>query len=277
MINFLDKRQLAPYWVNTSSNSLAGSLIRRGSKEIKEAVEELLNGKVFHTQIDEQIVFSQLDEDETAVWSLLLAAGYLKIFSFEENESWGETECSLALTNHEVHTAFRKMIRGWFSRSRPAYSDFIKALLRGDQKSMNAYMNQIASAVFSFFDTGKKASAQTEPERFYHGFVLGLLVELEARYTVTSNRESGFGRYDVIMEPKNSTDDGMILEFKVHEPEEEKTLQHTANAALKQICWKEYAAVLEQKGIPKSRIRVYGYAFEGKKVLIDGGALQTYQ
>ncbi|MCI9134719.1 MAG: hypothetical protein HFI31_11115, partial [Lachnospiraceae bacterium] len=147
------------------------------------------------------------------------------------------------------------------------YNDFIKALLSDDLKAMNHYMNKVALATFSSFDTGNKPSESAEPERFYHGFVLGLLVELSDRYTVTSNRESGFGRYDVMLEPKQG-DDGIILEFKVQDEEEEQELSDTVQAALLQIERKKYEAALLAKGITQDRIRKYGFAFCGKKVLI---------
>ena len=275
IINFIDKKRLSTYWANTSSNSLAGKLIREGSKDIKITMEDLLRGGVLRTRIDEQIVFDQLDHNEYAVWSLLLASGYLKVEEHTFDSDTGREEHVLRLTNKEVRLMFRNMIEGWFKNYSPAYNDFIKALLADDRKAMNHYMNRVALATFSYFDTGRHPSAAAEPERFYHGFVLGLMVELEDRYTITSNRESGFGRYDVLLKPGSGAgaldgggNDAIILEFKVHDPEDEETLKDTVEAALLQIEEKGYAAALMAEGIPADRIRKYGFAFEGKKVLI---------
>ena len=162
---------------------------------------------------------------------------------------------------------FFGLVKRWFEPAKDSYNDFIKALLVGNKKEMNAYMNRIALQTFSYFDTGKGPSG-AEPERFYHGFVLGLLVELNRKYIVTSNRESGFGRYDVMLEPKNIEEPAFILEFKVYDSEEEGSLLDTVAAALLQIEEKQYETVLTAKGISAENIRKYGFAFEGKKVLI---------
>lgn len=263
ILNYLDTGKLDTYWANTSSNSLVGKLLRESDRRMKEKFEILLQGGTLETEIDEQIVYDQLDDDEDAIWSLLLAGGYLKIVAADIQNDYYQ----LALTNYEVEKMFRSMIKGWFKKDSANYNDFILALLQGDKKAMNHYMNRVALKIFSYFDTGNRPS-ESEPERFYHGFVLGLIVELQGRYVITSNRESGFGRYDVMLEPIYDRDDAMILEFKVYDPEDEQTLADTVASALDQIERKQYAQTLIARGIAPERIRRYGFAFEGKKVLI---------
>lgn len=268
ILNYLKTEKLATYWANTSSNHLVDQLIREGNTKIKISMEDLLNGKHLYKEIDEQIIFDQLDHDENAIWSLFLASGYLKVENYTLNEDTGTDLYELSLTNKEVQIMFQKMIRKWFSGTDIVYNDFIKAMLNNDVKSMNIYMNKIALTTFSYFDSGRKPSEEAQPERFYHGFVLGLVVELAERYNITSNRESGFGRYDVMLEPKRKDDFAVIMEFKVRETEEEASLEETANEALEQIERQKYAASLEARGIAAAKIRKYGFAFEGKKVLI---------
>ncbi len=266
--NYLDKRQFAPYWANSSSNSLAGRLIQEGSAWVKQAFEDLMRGNCLETEIvDEQIVYGQLTQKRDAVWSLLLASGYLKVVKKELKKNTDRWRYTLSLTNREVSLMFEGLIQDWFAESGGSYNDFIKALLLGDVKAMNVYMNRVAMNTFSYFDTGKNPSEE-EPERFYHGFVLGLMVDLADRYVLTSNRESGFGRYDVMLEPRNPGDDGIILEFKVQDKSEERELTDTVKAALNQIEKQKYETLLVEKGIPVDRIRKYGFAFSGKKVLI---------
>ncbi len=237
----------------------------------EEVWEALLRGERLCREIDEQIVFNQLGEDENAVWSLLLAGGYLRVEDYAIDEDEGREVYELALTNKEVYIMFRKMIGKWFSGSASVCNGFIKALLGGDTEAMNVYMNKVALNSFSYFDSGKSPSEDGEPERFYHGFVLGMAVELTGRYVITSNRESGLGRYDVMLEPVKKEDDAMILEFKVRNPKKEAGLEDTAKEALAQTERKQYGAALEAKGILKERIRKYGFAFEGKNVLIKVG------
>lgn len=269
IINYLDKKTVGPYWTNTSSNTLVGQLIQQGDKDLKETFEKLVKGQSIYTEIDEQIAFEQLDREENALWSLLLASGYLKVLGFQIEKKYGWKRIyELQITNFEVMLMFRNMVSNWFAQASSSYNDFIKSLLQGDLKAMNVYMNRVALTTFSCFDTGKRPSAEQQPERFYHGFVLGLMVELEGRYVITSNRESGFGRYDVLLEPQNKKDYAIILEFKVFDPDVETSLEDTVQKALNQIEIKKYETVLLQKGIPADRIRKYGFAFCGKDVLI---------
>lgn len=276
IINYLDSGKIGTYWADTSSNSLIGMLLRGSDAMMKEHLESLMLGRTVTAVIDEQIVYSQLDNGgDEAVWSLMLASGYLRVehyMGYEETdeEETDRQEYELALTNREVRVMFGKMIKGWFQPSSD-YSGFVRSLLGGNVKAMNAYMNRVSAEVFSYFDTGKRNTGKSEPERFYHGFVLGLLVELRGRYALTSNRESGFGRYDIMLEPvKSAKDAAIIIEFKVIDEEEEATLQDTVRAALRQIDERQYEKSLTAKGIPAESIRKYGFAFRGKEVLIGG-------
>lgn len=262
IINFLDTGKIITYWANTSGNSLVSKLIREGSRGIKEQFETLLQGNVIEVKLDEQIVYNQLEQSESTIWSLLIASGYLKVIEVEI----AEEVYKLKLTNYEVVRMFQNMVSGWFGEKDGNYNDFVKALLLDDIDAMNEYMNRVALNIFSSFDTGKRPSGM-EPERFYHGFVLGLIVDLRDKYIVTSNRESGFGRYDIMLEPLKEGN-AIIIEFKVFNQRREKTLEDTLKAALSQIEEKNYAQILLSHGFELQCIKKYGFAFEGKNVLI---------
>ena len=268
IINFLENKKIDTYWADTSSNSLINHLIKKSVPEIKELMELLLKRESIEVTFDDQIVFNQLDKSKNAIWSLLVASGYLKIDDIEYKGLLLKPWYHISITNLETVSMFANMFAGWFENPDARYNDFIKSLLNNDLKGMNYYMNKVALATFSYFDTGKNPSETLEPERFYHGFVLGLIVELSDRYEVKSNRESGFGRYDVMIIPLNKSEKAIVLEFKVHENDEEKTLEETVSSALAQIEEKKYDTELINAGVKKENIRHYGFAFEGKKLLI---------
>ena len=267
--NYLKEKKLRPYWADTSSNGLAGKLIRTASPEIKEHMEDLLNGEAVTVNFDEQMVFEQLDYNENAIWGLLLASGYLKAEEVEYRGITLKPWYQLRITNLETVSMFDDMFRGWFEASEAGYSSFVKALMQGDLEAMNYYMNKVSLATFSHFDVGGENSESLEPERFYHGFVLGLMAERAECYQIRSNRESGFGRYDVMTIPKNREKyPAIIIEFKVCNRVKKETLEDAVQEALKQIVDKKYDAELVALGVPQERIRHYGFAFAGKKVLI---------
>ena len=266
--NYLKEKKLLAYWASTSSNDLINRLIQTSKPDVKEFMEELLNEREIVLNFDEQIVFDQLETKENAIWSLMVASGYLKIDKIEYRGILHVPWYHLKITNLETLGMFSEMFVGWFQNTRSNYNAFIKAMLCGNIKEMNAYMNEVALATFSSFDTGSHPSGRTQPERFYHGFVLGLLVELRDQYEVRSNRESGYGRYDVMLIPRQKNQLAFVLEFKVYDAQEELKLEDTVQSALVQIEEKDYDTELVERGISKLQIRHYGFAFEGKRVLI---------
>ena len=272
IINYLKYKKFTTYWADSSSNGLINNLIQKGSPYIKTMLETLIRGEKINVIIDEQIVFSELDYSEDAVWSLMLASGYLKVISSEELNLIRESdnEYELAITNREILFMFRKMILRWFTPAKRETNEFIKALINGDVESMNAYMNKVTLKTISYFDSGNSPSDE-EPERFFHGLVLGLMVDQTENYIITSNMESGYGRYDIMLEPIDKSNENLpciVIEFKVINPKKEKTLEETVEAALNQIEDKGYDAELVKRGVKRENIHHYGFAFRGKNVLI---------
>ncbi|MCD7818720.1 MAG: ATP-binding protein [Lachnospiraceae bacterium] len=261
IINFLGEKKLKPYWMNTSGNALVGKLVQEGSLRIKDEFETLLQGGYIVTKIDESITYAELSNDSKTVWSWFLTTGYVKIVQEREKDY------EIQLTNYEVREAFYHLVEKWFARSYDNYTGFIEMLLKGNLEGMQRYMEKVTLRTFSYFDVGSASSESEMAEQFYHGFTLGLIADLNDTYILTSNRESGFGRYDVSIEPLDKTQDGIIIEFKVFDSKKEKTLNDTTRRALDQIRSMKYETDLKAKGIRK--VRKYGFAFRGKEVLIE--------
>lgn len=272
VVSFIGKKgKYDAYWSNTSGNGLINSLVQGGNACIKKTMEKLIQGESFEAVIDEQVVFTQLNGNADAVWSLLLATGYLKVVGMVKRGADEETCYTLALTNFEVARMFRKMVKSWFEggNTQAYYNEFIQSLLNDNVKKMNTFMNKVALETFSSFDSGNKPSEASEPERFYHGFVLGMVVSLADKYKVLSNRESGYGRYDIMIVPFDRTAKAFIIEFKVIDPDdEEETLEDTIANAHMQIEQKRYETELTASGFAPEQIRKYAFAFQGKKCLI---------
>ncbi len=260
--NFLDEKSLKPYWANTSSNALVSELLRKSGNRMKEAMEGLLQGKTCKAHIDEEIVFNRLDMERDAVWSLLVASGYLKAVNVEGDWKQGK-RYELAVTNFEAAQMFKGLISEWFNTREYYFFDFCDALLAGDVEGMNRIFGDILLKVVSYFDTGTEA--------FYHGLTLGLISCIGHRYIVTSNPEAGLGRCDTLLEPKEKGkgNDGIILEYKRFDGRVDKDLTDTVRRALEQAAERKYSAALEVKGIDREDIKVYGFAFRGKEVLIE--------
>ena len=271
--NYLSDRPDVPedYWAQSGGTGLIDHLLRRGSASLKEGFEVLLDGGVIEREIHEDLVFSGLETDEDAVWALLIASGYIKPGRGKAEVSSGRTE--LSLTNHESGHSLARMIRAWFNtRAGNFMTSFAEALLADDLTEMNASMQQVVLLSVSSFDSGiQPASGNVQPENFFHALTLGMLTCLSGAYHVTSNRESGFGRYDVCIEPVDRARNpfAAVLEFKVFDEKKGDTdLTDTCGRARKQIDEKGYDADLRSRGIPSAMIRRYGFGFRGKDVMI---------
>ncbi|WP_243103563.1 AAA family ATPase [Clostridium sp. OM02-18AC] len=263
--NYMQQRQLQSYWVNTSSNKLIGEMIRRHPLRSKHEIEELMRGEPVHKRINENITFQYLDGDENSLWSLLLSVGYIKADHVVKDRDI--TVCDVSVTNEEVMGMFQTEIMGMFHNGMSICNEFAQALVNHKIEDLNDILLDLSYDSMRYFDTGG-GPAERVPENFYHGLVLGLIVCLREEYRIVSNRESGRGRYDIVMYPRQTERDAFILEFKVRNEKLENNLEETADNALKQIEDRAYEKDLLAAGIPAEHIYKVGFAFSGKDVLV---------
>lgn len=248
-----------PYWTNTSSNDLVKTLVTKGGADLKADLEELIKGNSIEKRINEDIVMGEIDKDTENIWSFLLFSGYLKVVKKRLDK--GEMYCNLSIPNMEVNYLYRQIILGWFKESinNDKFNIMLKSLVIGDIKTFGKILKDFVKNSMSYFDT-----SGSESEKVYHAFVLGMLLGLGDNYEVKSNRESGYGRYDVMVIPKNISKIGIVIEFK--KVDEDENLEKAADVALKQIKDRDYKSELIEKDI--KNIIELGIAFEGKKVLV---------
>ena len=268
ILNFLNSedRQLKPYWIDSSSNDLVRDLILQGPMSLRESVETLLRGESISCALHENIVLKDIAATEENIWSLLTFSGYLKaVFSYQEDEL---AVYQLSIPNREVFIFYRQTIQFWLQKQIGDHrlQHLLKALLQEDITSFEQYLAEMVQTVLSYHDT-----SGDEPERVYHAFVLGLLVNLSSQYHIRSNRESGYGRYDVMLIPKNPQQTGFIFEFKKVDGKYDKTANTAMKSALRQIRDRKYALELHQTGVQK--ILGIGVVVHKKKVWVESVGL----
>ena len=260
ILNYLTDKQLKPYWVNTSSNDLIKMTFRK-SNSLKEKMIKLLNDEPVEVTIELETIIVGIENREENIWGLMLQTGYLKV---EEVVSLEERRYKVKLPNNEIKDLFRSIIRDWFSNKvegndlRSILEDLITLRLEDFERKFK----KLVVEMFSFFDVGENTA-----ENFYHAFVLGMLVGLKDKYFVKSNRESGYGRYDIMLEPKDKNGNSFIMEFKIAEDMEEESLEKLIEEAKKQIEEKKYEQELKERGFKNTTKMIF--AFKGKEVKME--------
>ena len=255
ILNYLTDRKLVPYWVNTSSNDLI-KLILKNSVTVKERIERLLNDEEIEVQINLETVIVGIENNEDNIWGLLLGTGYLKVTGVVD---LAMHIYKVKIPNYEIKILFQQIIDEWF-RNKVIGNDLrsiLKDLVTLNLKEFEKKFNILVKEMFSYMDVGENTA-----ENFYHAFVLGMLVGLKDNYIVNSNRESGVGRYDIMLEPKDKNGNSFIMEFKVLDDMEEKTIEDTIENAKKQIEEKGYETNLKERGF--TNITKMVFAFKGK-------------
>ncbi|WP_252227125.1 MULTISPECIES: AAA family ATPase [unclassified Clostridium] len=253
-----------PYWINSSSNDLIKRLLLKGNSDIKVELEELIRGNSINKIIDDNIIMSEVEESNENLWSFLTLSGYLKSVKTEVKR--GRVYCELKIPNEEVHVFYENLIKKWFKESmtNEKYIAMINSLISGDVEIFNEVFSEFVVNNISYFDVSGK-----EPEKVYHAFVLGMLISISDEYEVKSNKESGYGRYDVMIIPKNISKLGVIIEFKKVSEFSNATIDEATNIALTQIEEKKYETELLEKGI--TNIIKLAIVFKGKEVKVTKG------
>ena len=258
VLKYLQTRKLQPYWVNTSSNDLI-KLILKDSTTVKEKIERLLKDEPIEVTVDQETVMIGIENNEDNIWGLLVGTGYLKVVEIKERK-----KCKVQIPNYEIKELFENIIDDWF-KDKVIGNDLnsiLKDLVTLNLEQFEEKFERLVLEMFSFMDIGENTA-----ENFYHAFVLGMLVGLKDSYYVNSNRESGLGRYDIMLEPKDKNQKSFIMEFKVHKPERENTIEETIQNAKKQIEEKKYEQNLQERGF--TSITKMVFAFKGKEVKME--------
>ena len=260
ILNYVKNRELVPYWVNTSSNDLI-KLVLKNSMTVKEKIERLLKGEEIEVIVDQETVIQGVENNEDNIWGLMLGTGYLKVTEVVDLEM---QIYKVKIPNNEIRVLFRQIINEWFNDKIPGNNlrTILKDLVTLNLKEFEDKFKVLVRQMFSYMDVGENTA-----ENFYHAFVLGMLVGLKDTYYVNSNRESGFGRYDIMLEPKDKNGNSFIMEFKVLKDREEKTLKEAIENAKKQIEEKKYEESLKERGF--KNITKMVYAFNGKEVEME--------
>jgi len=271
ILNFLrsKEKELIPYWLNTSDNQIVETLLTSGGKELKEELELLIRGESIEKPIDENIILKNISHREDLLWSFLLMGGYLKQTAKRRDPASGKFFYTLSIPNEEVKTTYTAIIGNYFSTmvENKQLEIMLKALIAGDIKLFEKMLKMIVLAVFSYHDFGG------EPEKVYHALVAGLLIWISNTHEIKSNRESGYGRYDIMIIPKNTTQTGYVIEFKSVDKDDNETVESAIETALAQIEAKKYETELVERGI--KHIKKLAIAFSGKEVFVkEHGAAQ---
>ncbi|MGL5639202.1 MAG: AAA family ATPase, partial [Cetobacterium sp.] len=257
LINFASKNELNPYWVNTSDNSLIKELLDKNDSKVIDDLKAVFSGNEIEEVITENIIFSDLEDVDT-IWSLMLFSGYLTYDRFEISEITGAKTYFLKIPNYEVQSFFKNTFIKEYSHGKTAmYFKMLEDLYKGDVKKFEYKFKELYLSAISYHDSG-------DSEKYYHHFMLGLLLTLGDKYIVTSNRESGYGRYDIALEPKDKKNFGLIFEFKIGD---KNSIHEKAKEALVQINEKKYDVAMKNNGI--SKVIKIGMAFSGKDVAIE--------